>query len=71
MNGYFEKINKNKYLMLVPTNESKENCKNMKKFGVKSGSLVKDSDDYDEKYMKTKFNLDDDLSLNKVIEIRQ
>ena len=24
MNGYFEEINGNKYLMLVPTNESKE-----------------------------------------------
>ena len=24
VNGYFEEINKNKYLMLVPTNESKE-----------------------------------------------
>ena len=24
MNGYFEEINKNKYLMLNPTNESKE-----------------------------------------------
>ena len=26
-------------------------------------------DDYDEKYMKTKFNLDDELPLNKTIEI--
>ena len=24
VNGYFEKINKNKYLTLVPTNESKQ-----------------------------------------------
>ena len=24
VNGYFEEINKNKYLTLVPTNESKE-----------------------------------------------
>ena len=28
MNGYFEEINGNKYLTLVPTNESKE--KNLK-----------------------------------------
>ena len=27
MNGYFEEINGNKYLMLVPTNNSKENTK--------------------------------------------
>ena len=25
VNGYFEEIDKNKYLTLVPTNESKEN----------------------------------------------
>ena len=29
----------------------------------------KKSDDYDEKDMKTKFNLDDELSLNKTKEI--
>ena len=27
MNGYFEEINENKYLTLVPTNESKEKIK--------------------------------------------
>ena len=27
------------------------------------------SDDYDEKYMKIKFNLDDELPLTKMIEI--
>ena len=27
LNGYFEEINKIKYLTLVPTNESKENIK--------------------------------------------
>ena len=31
-------------------------------------SITKNSDDYDEKYMKTKFNLDDELPLNKTIE---
>ena len=29
VNGYFEEINGNKYLMLVPTNESKEKVKNI------------------------------------------
>ena len=33
-NEYFEEINKNRYLKLVPTNESKG--KNMKNCGVKS-----------------------------------
>ena len=32
-------------------------------------SLTKNSDDYDEKYMKIKSNSDDDLPLNKTIEI--
>ena len=36
VNGYFEQINGNKYLMLVPTNESKEKIlKKMKNYGVK------------------------------------
>ena len=32
-------------------------------------SINKSSDDYDEKYMRIKFNSDDKLHLNKVIEI--
>ena len=31
--------------------------------------MTKKSDDYDEKYMKIKFNSDDELPLNKTIEI--
>ena len=31
MNGYFEVINENRYLMLVPTNESKEKLKKYEK----------------------------------------
>ena len=30
VNGYFAEVDKNKYLMLVPTNESKEKTKNLK-----------------------------------------
>ena len=36
VNQYFEEINENKYLTLVPTNESKGIIKNMKNCGVKS-----------------------------------
>ena len=37
VNAYFEEININKYLTLVPANESKEIIKkNMKNYGVKS-----------------------------------
>ena len=32
-------------------------------------SVTKNSDDYDRKYFKIKFNLDDELPLNKAIEI--
>ena len=31
--------------------------------------ITKSSDDYDEKYITIKFNLDDELSLHKTIEI--
>ena len=32
-------------------------------------SITKNSDAYDEKYMKIKFNLDDDFPLNKMLEV--
>ena len=32
-------------------------------------SITKNSDDYDKKYIKIKFNSDDELPLNKIIEI--
>ena len=32
-------------------------------------SITKNSDDYDEKYMKIEFDSDDNLALNKTIEI--
>ena len=71
VNGYFEEINGNKYLTLVPTNENKE--KKYEELWSKIRDLIrsitKNSDDYDEKYMKIKFNLDDELPLNKTIEI--
>ena len=36
VNEYFKEINRNKYLALVPANESKEITKDMKNCGVKS-----------------------------------
>ena len=36
MNGHCEKINESKYLMLVPTNQSKEKVLKMKNCAVKS-----------------------------------
>ena len=63
VNGYFKEINGNKYLTLVPTNESKEKIRDLIR------SITKNSDDYnyDEKCMKIKFDSDDELPLNKLI----
>ena len=36
---------------------------------MKNCRVTKNPDDYDEKYMKIKFNSDDELPLNKTIEI--
>ena len=40
MNRYFGAIDMNKYLPLVPTNESKEIIKNLKNCGVKSETKI-------------------------------
>ena len=73
MNGYLMKINKNKYLTPVSTDESKEIIKKHEELWNKIRdfirSMTKNSDDCDEKYMKTKFNSDDKVPLNKTIEI--
>ena len=67
VNGYFEEINGHKYLTLGPTNKSKEKIKKIEELWSKIRD--KNSDDYYEKYMKIKFNSDDELPLNKAIEI--
>ena len=61
-NGFFEEIIGNKYLTLVPTNESKEIIR--RKIEDWIGSITKNADDYEKKYWKIKFNLDDNLPLN-------
>ena len=73
INGYFEEIGKRKYLKLVPTNESKEKRKKYEELWSKIRDLIrsitKNSNNYDEKYMKIKFNSDDELPLNNAKEI--
>ena len=58
--------------MLVPNNESKEKIKKSEERWIKIRDLIrsitKNLDDYDEKYIKTKFDSDDELPLNKIIE---
>ena len=60
MDGYFEEINGNEYLTLVPANENKEKIKKYEELWSKIrdliGSITKISDEYDKKYMKIKFN---------------
>ena len=75
MNGYFEEINGNKYLALVPTNESKEKIKKCEELHIKIKDLIRsitinsDIMIIDEKCIKIKFDLVDKLPLNKTIEI--
>ena len=74
VNGYFGEIYENKYLTLVPTNESKGKVKKYEELWSKirdlMKSITKNSDNYDEIYMKIKSNSDDELPLNKTTEIR-
>ena len=73
VNRFFEEINGNKYLTLVPTNESKEEIKRYEELCSKIRDLIRSItkvvDDYGERYVKIKFNSDDELPLNKTIEI--
>ena len=60
VNGYLEEIYGNKYLTLVPTNENKEKIKKYEELWNKIRDLIrwisKNSINYDDKYMKIKFN---------------
>ena len=51
VNGYFEEINGNKYLMLAPINESKEKIKKYEELWIKirdlNRTMTKSADDYD------------------------
>ena len=59
--------------MLVSINESKEKIKKYEERWSKTRDLIrsitKNSNDFDEKYIKIKFKSDDKLLLNKMIEI--
>ena len=71
MNGYSKEIDVNKRSSLVSTNESNEKIKEYEELWSKIRDLIKsvtkNSDNYDEKYMKVKYNSDDKLNLNKTI----
>ena len=73
VNGHFEENDGNKYLTLVLTNESKEEIKIYEELSIKIRDLIKlitkNSENYDEKYMKIKLSSDNELPLKKLIEI--
>ena len=59
INRYLQEISKSKYLMLVPINKSKAKIKEYEELWSKIRELVRSitkSLDYDEKYIKIKFN---------------
>ena len=73
VNGYIEESNGNKYFALVPSDESKEILKRYENLQSRIKNLLRPitnkSDDYDEKYMILKFNLDDDLPPKKTLKL--
>ena len=74
INVYIEENNNgDKYLTLGPTDESKEILRKYDKMWSKIKDLIRlittNSDDYDLKYMKIKFDSNDDLALKKTLEL--
>ena len=64
----------NKYLILVPTDDSKDKVKKCEEIWCKIKkhlirSTNNNSGDYEEKYMKILLNSDDDLPLTKIVEL--
>ena len=70
INGYIEESNGNKNLNLVSTDGSKNKLTKYEELWSKIRDLIRsktnNSDDYDEKYMKIKFNVNDNLPLKKL-----
>ena len=60
-------------MTLVPKNESKEIIRKYEEFWNKTKDQIRkttnNSNDYDKKYIKIKFNSNDDLPLNKTLEL--
>ena len=69
INEYIKESYGNKCLTLVPNDENKDILKKYEELWTKIRDLIRsitnNSDNYDEKYMKIKFNSDDDLLLKK------
>ena len=69
---YIEEINKNKYLIFDSLDENKELLKKyngaFNRIMDKIKEISNDECDYEKDYMKIKFNSDDNLPLNKLLE---
>ena len=63
--GIFEEVIRNNYLPLVPTDENKERIRKYEELWTKIRNAIRlktdNSDDYEEKYTKIRFNGDYDL----------
>ena len=69
INEYIGQNSGNEYLKLISSDESKNRLKKYKKLWNKIGDLIRsrtnNSDNFDEKYIKSKLNLDGNLPLKK------
>ena len=73
INGYIEENNKHKYLTQVLLIKAKIDRKKYEELWSKIRDLIRstsiNSDDYDKRYMKIKFNSTDNIPLNKTLEL--
>ena len=73
VDGYIEEKNGNKYLNLVSTDKNKEELIKYTELWDKIEYLIKKiynkPSDYGEKYMKIKYNSDDNVTFNKILKI--
>ena len=73
VNWYIDDHNGNKYLTSVRTDKGKDALKKYGELWKNVKDLVRsvnnNSDDYNEKYMKIKFNSDNNLPLRKKLEL--
>ena len=70
---YIEECSGNKYLTLVSTDKNKDTLKKYAELWNRTKDLIKSltntSGDYDETYIRIKFNSDHNLPLNKILKI--
>ena len=73
IDGCIESNNGNIYLVLVLTDGSKDMLKSMKNYGTEIRDLIRAAtnnwDNYDEEYMKIKFNSDDYLPAKEIARL--